>query len=189
MNRPLRRKLENLVMKYLDTNKTGTAFESVSIVSSGGTTLADEAALDAGTSVGDTEEPSTPFIAVAVSTSADPHLPGVAQIEIVIHLKTDGTAEDKNRLQADTIIRDLYNEMIRTLDDDTAFSDSNIEFSKIMAFANLPTVAAEDARQDYRRPLHIYDIWHTDAPSVNDGEFWHDQLIFAGTAQDMDSHA
>ena len=184
MNRPLRRKLENLVLAFLDTHKTGKAYADVTRVTGGGTTLADEIALDAGGTPEPTAEPSTPFLAVQVETTPDPDLPGVASVQIILHLKTDGTAEDAQRNATDAILRDLLDVLIQPPDDNAAFTDANKEFAALRTFANKP--GGSDTRPTYRKPLHVYNLWLQSMPNAFDGDHWHDQIILAGHAQDMD---
>lgn len=184
MNRPLRRKLENAVLKWLDSQKTGKAYADLTGYTSSGTTLADEAALDASTTPADTAEPVVPFFVCQVSCTPDPDLPGVAAVEIVLHLKTDGTVAGANRLTTDAIIRDLYDVLIMPPNDAAAFDDANKEFAALRTFANKP--GGSDTRQAYRTPLHIYNLWLTGTASLQDDEFWHDQILLGGHAQDMD---
>lgn len=185
MNRPLKRKLENLLLAFLDANKSGTAFAAVTLVTGSGTTLAAEIARDDAATAVAVPEPQPPFLAISVLTQADPDLPGVASFEAVLHLKTDATAPASDRLTTDAILRDIYNVMIRTADDDNPFSDSNHEFALLLTFANKPV--GTDSRPTYLTPLHVYGIWHTQSPTLFDDENWHDQLVFAGHAQDMNS--
>jgi hypothetical protein len=184
MNRPLRRKLENLVLAFLDHHKTGKAYASVTMTTGGGTTLADEIALDASTTPESTAEPGTPFLAVQVETTPDPDLPGVATAQIILHLKSDGTAEDAHRNATDAILRDLYDVLIQPPDDAAAFTDANKEFGALRVFANKP--AGSDTRPTYRKPLHLYNAWLQSMPNAFDGDHWHDQIILTAHAQDMD---
>lgn len=195
MNRPLTRKLENAALAYLTANKTGTAFASLTMITSCGTTLEDEAAYDAGNKPAKPAEPDVPFLAVHATVKPDPDAPGCAAIEIIFHLKTagiggenteeDGSApESTSRLETDAILRDLFDVIMRPTDDEAAFSDANPACAALLTFANKP--GGSDTRQTYRKPLHIYGLWHTDSPQVNDGTHWHDQIVLSGHAQEMD---
>jgi len=82
-------------------------------------------------------------------------------------------------------LRDAYNVLMTPTDDNAAFSDTNPECAAVIAYASKP--GGSDTRPTFRKPLHIYDLWHTTSPSLFDGDAWHDQLVFAGVAQDMDS--
>lgn len=195
MNRPLKRKLENLILAYLTAYQSGSAYAAITLVTSGGTTLADEIALDAGNTPSPTAEPEIPFCSINVITTADPALPGVASFEIILHLKTTATgggdpgdAPTDHRNATDAILRALYDTLITPTDDNAAFTDTNKEFARLLTFANLPEDPEDDDRPVYRKPLHLYAIWHTSSPTLQDDDAWHDQLIYAGHAQDMDSH-
>lgn len=190
MNRPLKRKLALAILAFLDAHKTGKAYASLTLVTGASTTLAQEAALDAGGDVGAVTEPEPPYLACEVVTQADPDLPGVVSFEAILHLKTTAAIDDEEgapstRGETDAILRDCYDVMIAPADDAAAFTDANHEFAALLAFANKP--AGTDAREVFRKPLHLYAVWHTSAPSLFDTDLWHDQLIFAGHAQDMDS--
>lgn len=184
MNRPLRRKLENLILAYLDANKTGKAFADITFTTGSGTTLADEIQMDAGTTPQGTAEPDVPFCAVFVTTQPDQDMPGVHTCTITLHLKTNGTAPAAERLTTDAILRDLHDVLIAPPDDNAAFTDANPDFGALRTFANKP--GGSDTRPTYRKPLHIYGLWLQDTASLNDDEFWHDQITLAGHAQDMD---
>ncbi|WP_395753324.1 hypothetical protein [Prosthecobacter sp.] len=191
MNRPLKRKIAIAVLAWLNVKKTGKAYESLPLVTGASTTLAQEAAFDAGTDVGPVTEPDPPYLACEVVTQADPDLPGCVSFELVLHLKTlaavdDGDGEPSSRFDADAILRDIYDVLMMPPDDDAPFDDANPECAAFRAFANKPE--GTDARETFRKPLHIYGMWHTTTPSLFDTDIWHDQIIFAGHAQDMDSH-
>ncbi len=185
MNRPLKRKLAIATMAYLDSRKTGMVYAGLTIVTGASTTLAQEIA-----GAGDVTEPPMPYAAVDVATVADPELPGVCAFELVVHLKTSSTdSEDgtpSTRFATDAMLRAIYDVLMTPTNDDAAFSDSNPETAAFRAFANKPQ--GTDSRPAYRTPLHIYDMRHTTAPSMFDSDNWHDQLVFAGVAQDMDDH-
>lgn len=183
MNRPLKRKLTNAVMAFLEAAKAGTPFAGITFVTGAGTTLAAEVAHDAETSALAVAEPLPPFLAIDANTQADPDLPGVAAFELVLHLKTDATAPDADRLDTDAILRAIYDTLIAPPNDAAAFDDANKEFGALRTFINKP---GTDNRPTYRKPLHLYSMWHTTAPTLFDDENWHDQLVFAGHAQDMD---
>ena len=190
MNRPLKRKLSLAVLAYLEANKAGTPFADITLVSGASTTIAQEAAFDAGTDVGEVAEPLPPYLAVDAVAVADPELPGVASFEVVMHLKTLATVEDEEgapstRTDADAILRAVYDLVMTPPNDAAAFSDSNLECGAFLTYANKP--AGADSRPTYRKPLHIYRMWHTTSPTLYDADAWHDQLVFAGHAQDMDS--
>jgi hypothetical protein len=182
MNRPLKRKLELALMAFVDSVKSGTAYAAVPTFSSHGTTLAGEVA----STPPAVTEPTMPFIAVEATTTPDEELPGVVGFTLVIHLKTDATDSGKSRMTADAIVRDLHNAIMESIDPDSAFSDSNRECEAFLVFANRPAAPAEDLRPVYRKPIHVYDMSHDSAETVFDGENWHDQLSYSGTAQDMD---
>ncbi|WP_395736277.1 hypothetical protein [Prosthecobacter sp.] len=191
INRPLKRKLANAVLAWLNARKEGTSYAEITLVTGASTTLEQEAAADAGADVGPVTEPEPPYIAVEVITQADPDLPGVCSFELVLHLKTLAAVEDdegkpSSRFDADAILRDCYNVLMAPLNDSAPFDDSNLECSAFQAFVNKPE--GTDARENFRKPLHLYRMWHTTAPSLFDTDTWHDQIIFAGHAQDMDSH-
>lgn len=190
MNRPLKQKLALAAMAYINANKTGSPFASIQLVTGASTTLAQEAAYDAGGTFGEVTEPDPPYIAFNVVTLADPELPGVASFELVIHLKTYATVEDDegepgSRFEAESIIRAIYDLMMKPTNDAAAFSDSNLECAAFTAYANKPT--GTDSRETFRKPLHVYRMWHTAAPSLFEQDEWHDQIVFAGHAQDMDA--
>lgn len=191
MNRPLKRKLALALLAWLDHNKTGKAYADITLVTGAGTTLAQEAAFDAdATDTGEIAEPLPPYLAIEVATLADPDLPGVVSFEAILHLKTLATVEDaegeeSSRFDADSILRDAYDVVMTPSNDAAAFADDNPETAAFRSFANKPV--GTDIRATYRKPLHIYAMWHTQAPSLFDADSWHDQLIFAGHAQDMDN--
>lgn len=190
MNRPLKRKLSLAVLAYLEANKTGAPFADITLVSGASTTIAQEAAFDAGTDVGEVTEPLPPYLAVDAVAVADPELPGVASFEVVMHLKTLATVEDEEgapstRTDADAILRAVYDLVMAPPNDAAAFSDSNPECAALLTYANKPS--GTDLRPTFRKPLHIYRMWHTTSPTLYDADAWHDQLVFAGHAQDMDS--
>jgi len=187
MNRPLKRKLENAVLRWLDTNKAGTSYAAIPLYSSGGTTLADEAAIDANQQPQPTSEPPVPFIAVYCEIEIDPDLPGVAAVTVTAHLKTEGTGPSSDRNDADAVLRGVYDVLIRPPNDAAAFSDGNPEFGAFITFANLPDDPAPDLREAYRTPLHVYDLSLGAFDTANDGDFWHDQVTITGTAQDMNN--
>lgn len=190
MNRPLRRKLSLAALAYLEANKAGTPLSNITLVSGASTTIAQEAAFDAGGDVGEVTEPNPPLLAIEANTVADPELPGVVSFELVAHLKTyasidDDGGEPSRRADADAILRAVYDLLMKPLNDAAAFSDSNLECGAFTAYANKP--AGTDTRQTFRKPLHIYRMWHTTAPVLYEPDVWHDQLVFSGHAQDMDS--
>jgi len=190
MNRPLKRKLSLALLAYIDANKAGTPFADITLVSGASTTIAQEAAFDAGGDMGEITEPLPPYLAVDAVTVADPELPGVASFEVVLHLKTLATVEDEEgepstRADADAILRAVYDLVMTPPNDAAAFSDSNLECGALLTYANKP--AGTDLRPTYRKPLHIYRMWHTTSPTLYDADTWHDQLVFAGHAQDMGS--
>jgi len=190
MNRPLKRKLSLAVLAYINANKTGTPFASLTLVSGASTTIAQEVAFDAGGDVGDVTEPVPPYLVVDAVAVADPYLPGVASFELMIHLKTLATVEDSDgdpstRAEADDILRAVYDLIMTPTNDAAAFSDSNLECGALLTYANKPE--GTDSRPTFRKPLHIYRMWHETAPTMYDTDAWHDQLVFAGHAQDMDS--
>jgi hypothetical protein len=185
MNRPLKRKLENLAMKYLDANKTGKAYADISLVTSGGTTLADEVAIDAGSAASTTAEPSLPFIMCLATITPDSELPGVAAFELTVHLSTDATGIASDRNGTDEILRDLYDVLIAPSNDAAAFDDSNKEFGALVTYANKP--GGSDTRQTYRKPLHVYNMWLAGNATQSFDDCWHDQIILGGHAQDMDN--
>lgn len=190
MNRPLKRKLSLAALAYLETNKAGTPFANITLVSGASTTIDQEAAYDAGGDVGEVTEPDAPFLAIECNTVADPELPGVASFELVAHLKTYASIDDdegapSKRADTDSILRAVYDLLMKPLNDAAAFSDSNLECGAFIAYANKPQ--GTDARDSFRKPLHIYRMWHTTSPSLYEPDEWHDQIVFAGHAQDMDS--
>jgi len=190
MNRPLKRKLSLALLAYIDANKAGTPFADITLVSGASTTIAQESAFDAGTDMGEITEPLPPYLAVDAVTVADPELPGVASFEIVLHLKTLATVEDEEgapstRADADAILRAVYDLVMTPPNDAAAFSDSNLECGAFLSYANKPQ--GTDSRPTYRKPIHVYRMWHTTSPTIYDADTWHDQLVFAGHAQDMDS--
>jgi hypothetical protein len=190
MNRPLKRKLSIAILAYLDARKAGTPFASLTLVTGASTTLAQEAAFDAAGSVGPVTEPEPPFLVCEVVTQADPELPGVVTFEAVLHLKTLAAVEDDAgapsiRADADAILRAVYDLLMTPPNDALPFDDANLECAAFCAFASKPGGA--DTREVFRKPLHLYRMWHTTAPSLFDADIWHDQLIFAGHAQDMDA--
>ena len=190
MNRPLKRKLSLALLAYIDANKAGTPFADITLVSGSSTTIAQEAAFDAGGDVGEITEPLPPYLAVDAVTVADPELPSVASFEVVLHLKTLATVDDEEgepstRADADAILRAVYDLVMTPPNDAAAFSDSNLECGALLAYANKPE--GTDTRPTFRKPLHIYRMWHTTSPTLYDADTWHDQLVFAGHAQDMDS--
>lgn len=194
MNRPLARKLENSALAYLNANKTGTAFAALTMVTSCGTTLAQEAAYDSGTKPAKPSEPDVPFLAIHATVKPDIDAPGCGAVEIIFHLKTagiggegeeDGSFPDSSaRMETDAILRDLFDVIMRPPNDEVAFSDSNPACAAFITYANKP--GGSDTRETYRKPLHIYGLWHTDSPQVNDGTHWHDQIVLSGHAQEMD---
>lgn len=189
MNRPLKRKLALAILAWLDQHKAGKAFEALTMVTGSGTTLAQEAAFDAAGARAEVAEPAAPFLAVDVATVRDTDMPGVCSFEAVLHLKTLSTdgeeGEASSRFDADEILRDLYDVLVMPLNDGAAFSDANGECVALAVFANKPEGA--DTRPGYRVPLHLYGMWPTSEPSLFDGDQWHDQMVFSGHAQDMDS--
>jgi len=190
MNRPLKRKLSLALLAYIDANKAGTPFADITLVSGASTTIAQESAFDSGGDAGEITEPLPPYLAVDAVTVADPELPGVASFEIVLHLKTLATVEDEEgapstRADADAILRAVYDLVMTPPNNAAAFSDSNLECGALLAYANKPE--GTDTRPTFRKPLHIYRMWHTTSPTIYDSDTWHDQLVFAGHAQDMDS--
>lgn len=190
MNRPLKRKLSLAVLAYINANKTRTPFASLTLVSGASTTIAQEVAFDAGGDVGDVTEPVPPYLVVDAVAVADPNLAGVASFELMIHLKTLATVEDSDgdpstRAEADDILRSIYDLLMTPPNDSAAFSDSNLECGALLTYANKPE--GTDSRPTFRKPLHIYRMWYETAPTMYDTDAWHDQLVFAGHAQDMDS--
>lgn len=190
MNRPLKLKLSLAALAYLEANKTGTPFANITLVSGASTTIAQETAFDAGGGVGEVTEPNEPFLAVDAVTVADPDLPGVASFELVLHLKTLATVDDdagdpSTRFDADAILRAVYDLLMKPTNDAAAFSDSNLECAFFATYANKPV--GTDTRPTFRKPLHIYRMWHTASPTLYESDVWHDQLVFAGHAQDMDA--
>lgn len=191
MNRPLKRKLTLALLAYLDSRKSGLAYADITLVTGAGTTLAQETAFDAdATETGEIAEPLPPYLAVEVLCQADPDLPGVVSFEAVLHVKTLATVENEegepsSRFDADAILRDAHNVLMTPTNDAAAFSDSNRECAAFCSYASKP--GGSDTRPTFRKPLHVYDMWHTSSPSLFDGDAWHDQLVFAGVAQDMDN--
>lgn len=191
MNRPLKRKLSLALLAYINAHKAGTPFADITLVTGASTTLEQEAALDAGTDVGEVTEPLPPYLAVDAVAVADPDLPGAASFEVVLHLKTIATVEDEagepsTRFDADAILRAVYDLVMTPPNDAAPFSDSNLECGALRTYANKPE--GTDTRDTFRKPLHVYRMWHTTSPTLYDTDAWHDQLVFAGHAQDMDSH-
>jgi hypothetical protein len=189
MNRPLKRKLENALIAFLDASKAGTAFENTTLVSGHATSLADEIALDADpAAVVAVEEPPMPYLVVFVQTRADADLPGVSSFELVCHYKHDATAPGQRRGDVDEILHALLDLITRPTDADSLTDDANQECGAFLAFANIdPDAEAPDTRPDYRRPLHVYDLSPTAENTLFDDTAWHDQLSFAGVAQDLNS--
>lgn len=189
MNRPLKRKLENALLAWLDAHKTGTVLETLAIVSGHGTTLAAELAYDADPADKPAvTEPQTPYLAVFVQTRADPDLPNVASYEAVLHYKHDATAEAQSRADADAVLRAAFDLITLPPDDDELAADANPECGAFRTFANIdPDPQAADTRPACRRPLHVYALWPVAELTLFDDTHWHDQLTFAGHAQDIDA--
>lgn len=189
MNRPLKRKLENAVLAFLDAHKTGTAFATLSIVSGHGTTLAAEIAFDADADEKpDVTEPEMPYLAVFAQTRADPDLPNVSSFELVLHYKHDATASAQSRADADAVLRDLFDVLTLPPDADELAADDNRECGAFLDFANIdPDPEAEDERPALRAPLHVYGMWPVNEVTLFDDTAWHDQIAFAGHAQDIDA--
>lgn len=180
--RTLQQRLSLAVIKFLDQNKGDTAFAAVPFFTGNGTTLAGEIAGDPPVT-----EPSVPMIAVAVTATRNDELPGVYDVEVTLHLKTDGEAEDATRAQAEGILDDLRHIFSLPLDEDSVVGDDNKEFGLFLSFTNLGSVAP-DTRPAYIVPLHVYDMREESSPTVFIDNIWHDQISFTGVAQDMDSH-
>lgn len=189
MNRPLKRKLENSILAFLDAHKSGTVLESLAIVSGHGTTLAAELALDADAAdKPPVTEPETPYLAVFVQTRADPDLPNVSAFEAVLHYKHDGTGDTQSRADADAVLRAVFDLLTLPADDEALADDANRECGAFLAFANIdPDPEAADTRDACRKPLHVYGLWPTSELTMFDDTHWHDQITFAGHAQDIDA--
>jgi hypothetical protein len=180
--KPLRRKLALAVMAYLDSLAEDTALEGIPIYSGYGTTLEDE---DAGNPP--VSEPELPFLAVDCAITASDEIEHIYSYEVVVHLKTDGTDEGATRADADAILHDALAILSLPPDVELPPSDTNKPFSEFLDYANKPE--GEDEREEYRRPLHIYDMWTLTQPTLFDkAKHWHDQLTFGGYCQDIDSH-
>lgn len=189
MNRPLKRKLENAALAFLDANKSGTPLAELTIVSGHGTSLADEAALDANAAADlDVQEPEMPYLAVFAQTRADPQCAGCYSFELVCHYKHDATDAKQRRYDADEVLRAVLDVLTSPPDPEALTEDSNPECGALLAFANIdPDPEAADTRPAYRRPLHIYGIWPTVENTLFDEIAWHDQISFAGDCQDFDA--
>lgn len=189
MNRPLKRKLENAVLAFLDAHKTGTVFETLAIVSGHGTTLEAETAFDADADEKPpVTEPELPYLAVFAQTRADADLPNVSAFELVLHYKHDATAASQSRVDADELLRAIADLITSPPDDSELAADDNRECGAFLAFANIdPDPEAEDERPALRKPLHVYGMWPTAELTLFDDTAWHDQITFAGHAQDIDS--
>lgn len=189
MNRPLKRKLEHAVLAWLDANKTGTVLASLVIVSGHGTTLAAEIALDADAAdKPPVEEPATPYLAVFVQTRADPDLPNVSSFELVLHYKHDATADAQSRADADAVLRAALDLLTLPSNAANLADDANAECSALLAFANVPADPEDaDSRHTCRRPLHVYGCWPVSELTLFADTHWHDQIGFAGHAQDIDA--
>lgn len=189
MNRPLKRKLENALLAFLDANKSGRPFETLTIVSGHATTLAAEIAYDADPDAKPVvTEPELPYLAVFVQTRADPDMPNVSTFEAVLHYKHDATAPDQSRIDADELLRAVLDLITSPPDDAELTTDANRECGAFLAFANMPTdVEAPDERPALRRPLQVDGMWPTAELTLFDGEQWHDQIALAGYAQDIDA--
>jgi hypothetical protein len=189
MNRPLKRKLENAVLAFLDAHKDGTPFEELTIVSGHGTSLANEIALDADSDAEiKVQEPEMPYLAVFAQTRADRDLPNCYAFEIVCHYKHDATDSKQRRYDADQILRAIADTLTSPPDEDELTEQSNAECGALLAFANIdPNPEAADDRPAFRRPLHIYGMWPTAENTLFDDTAWHDQISFAGDAQDIDA--
>lgn len=189
MNRPLKRKLEDAILAFLDANKTGTVFETLAIVSGHGTTLAAELAFDADASdKPEVTEPAAPYLSVFVQTRADPDLPNAFTFEAVLHYKHDATAAAQSRADADAVLRAAFDLITQPPDDAELADDANRECGAFLAFANIdPAPEAADDRDACRKPLHVYGLWPTSELTMFDDTHWHDQISFAGHAQDIDA--
>ena len=189
MNRPLKRKIENAVLAFLEANKAGTPFASLTIVSGHGTSLADEIALDADSSAEiDVQEPQMPFLAVFAQTRADQQCPNIYSFELVLHYKHDATNAGQRRYDADAIMRAVLDTITAPEDANALTDDDNSEFGALLDFANIdPDPQAADTRPAYRRPLHIYGMNVTSENTLFDETAWHDQLSFTGDCQDIDA--
>lgn len=185
MNRPLKRKLENAVLAYLDANKTGTTIESLTIVSGHGTDLAAEIAIAADPAATPAvTEPDMPYLAIFVQTRAEPGMPNNFAYELVAHYKHDATAPDQTRAAADDVLRDVHDLLTCPPTEADLTEDSNPEAGAFRAFANIVSVGS-DTREVWRKPLHVYSLFPTSELTLFDEFAWHDQIAFAGHAQDI----
>jgi hypothetical protein len=180
--RTLQQRLSLAVLKFLDQNKSGTAYATVPTFTGNGTSLAGEIAGDPPVT-----EPPVPMIACAVNMTRNEELAGVYDVQITLHLKTDGEGEESSRMQAEEILSDLRAVIACPVNTNLIVSDSNREFGMFLSFTNLPSVAP-DNRPAYITPIHVYDLREESAPTDFIDNIWHDQIAIVGIAQEMDSH-
>lgn len=187
MNRPIKRKIELAALAWLDANKAGTALAGLQMLTSNGTTLADELAFDASpASKPLTNEPQPPFLAVAATVEADDALAHVYSFKLTIHARVDATDETGSRIDIDDILRDANNIIIEPVDADAPARDGNAECSAFLAYFAKPATSP-DTRPSCCVPLAFYDVFQDGMADDNDGTIWDGQINFAGTAQDMDA--
>lgn len=169
MSRTLRRKLEDAFVAHLQANAATLGIDSSKIFSARGQT-----------------EPAIPFLIVEASNAtANDDLSQVAEVEIVIHYRSEGTVGGSERASVDELLDKVHTLIMKPTNDEATWSDSNPEGGALLTALNKPA-SGPDSRTI--KPLHIYDIW----PSEDNGdvvtEGWVDQLVYAVVAQPMDSH-
>jgi hypothetical protein len=179
--RTLTQRLSLAVIKFLDLNKAGTAYAAIPFYTGNGTTLAGEIAGNP-----PVPEPELPFFAVAATMTASEELPQVYDVEVTIHLKTDGEDPSATRQVAELALQDVKSVFRCPPDVEEPPSDDNPEFGMFFDFVNAPAVEP-DERPNYITPIHVYDLREESAPTMFLDNIWHDQLSFIGIAQDMDS--
>jgi hypothetical protein len=179
--RTLTQRISLAVIKFLDLNKSGTAFANVPFYTGNGTTLTGEVAGNP-----PVPEPTLPFFAVAATMTASDELPQVYDVEITIHLKTDGEDPSATRQFAELALQDVKSVFRCPPDTEEPPSDTNPEFGMFFDFVNAPDFLP-DERPAYITPIHFYSLHEESAPTMFLENVWHDQLSFIGVAQDMNS--
>jgi hypothetical protein len=187
MNRPIARKIELAALAWLANNADDTPLEGLSMVTSSGTTLAQEIIFDdTPASKPTTVEPQPPFLAAMATVEADPDLPHVYAFRLTLHVRVGATDEDVSRVDLDAILRDAQNIMLEPTNTNAATTDSNREAGAFLAFVTKPSTAP-DTRESVFVPLAVYDLYSTGQVTDNSDDIWDGQLNFAGHAQDMDA--
>lgn len=165
----LRRKLELALTGYLEANASTFDLTAAKIVSSS-----------------TTEEVEVPRLIVIVgSGEADGDLPQVQRFKVTLKLETGASPGGSERASADTTSDKLHNFVMKPLDDNAAWSDTNREGGALLLALNKPASGPDNRTV---KPLHIYDF----SPSSDDGDLepegWVELLSYDVVCQPMDSH-